>query len=583
MTTPEAPSRARSLWLVVSAIALSAFAWWPMIAAYPNTQSGDGPPYQKTLEATRIAVVRFHELPLWNPYECGGLPLWDNPQGPAAAPLAWLIFLTSTTKAMYAWYLLHSAAGFLCMWVFARRDLSLSRAASLVAACAWAFSGFHQQHYSGGHFTFVPFLYFPLAFHLWRKAEREMRAAVLLGLLVAWMMLEGAVYPLPHLAVMLFAETLTRAWPAKRLLPIGRAALVVFAVGFSVAACRFLPVADQLRSHTRGLAVETDAIQWETLKDMFVARSHARPVMGQTYVWPEYGTYFGPILFTLAVIGLLVSGLENAWLVGVFALAFALMLGHAGPYAPWSILKAHVFPFTEMRVPSRFRVEVSMFFAAFIGLAIDRLPRLARRLLGKTRLPDVSGTMRAAMVGIALIGVGDMLGVGITWFQTCFGNPPLAAVQPSTRLYLGGPDMTPSMNDQPRQNRGRLQCWDEWGFGAGAPLWEGDLPQARAADDAVTVEVANRTQNTFTIDVVASRPGRVLVNTSYDRGWRTDVGTTADASKQLAIDVPAGRNRLHVAYWPHGLTAGFLLSALGIAGVIAFFVRRARQRANVAS
>ena len=83
-----------------------------------------------------------------------------------------------TTASMYLWYLLHTALGFLSMWLFARDEVKLSRAATFVASLAWAFSGFHQQHYSGGHFTFVPFLYFPFAVLLWRRAAGDLRYAV---------------------------------------------------------------------------------------------------------------------------------------------------------------------------------------------------------------------------------------------------------------------------------------------------------------------------------------------------------------------------------------------------------------------
>ena len=112
---------------------LSIFAWWPMIAAYPATQGGDGPPYHKTLEAARVSLVRYRELPLWNPYECGGLPLWDNPQGAASAPLIFPMFLLGTTATMYLWYLLHSAMGFASMWFLARDEVKLSRPATFVA------------------------------------------------------------------------------------------------------------------------------------------------------------------------------------------------------------------------------------------------------------------------------------------------------------------------------------------------------------------------------------------------------------------------------------------------------------------
>ncbi len=575
-TTPR-QNLGRAVVLCLVALALSTFFWWPILAAYPSTQGGDGPPYFKTLEAARVAVTRYHELPLWNPYECGGLPLWDNPQAPAGAPLAWLMLLFGTTITMTAWYVLHTAIGFLCMWVFARHDLGLSRAATFVASCVWAFNGFHQQHYSGGHFTFVPFLYFPLALYLWRRAEKSLLAAVAMGALASWMFWEGGVYPLPHLALILAAETLMRAWPARRLVPILRAAGVVALVAFVLSASRMLPVADQLRSHTRSLGEETDHLVWSTLKEMFLARSHGRHVEGQEYVWPEFGAYIGPILLFLAISGIFVGGLSNAWIVALLVYSFLLMMGHEGRLAPWSILKGHVFPFKEMRVPSRFRCEVTLFLAALVGVALDRWPAVLRRL-GRGYTP---GRARALLVAFALIGVGDMIGVGLSWFTGCFTGAPAAVVTPSTRLYYGGAGLA-QMIDQPSQNRGRLQCWDEWGLYQGAPLWEGDVPQARAGTPDVTVEVANRTQNTFTLDVDARAPGKVLLNSSFDYGWRASVGSLSEQNRELVLDVPAGKSHVELRYWPRLLTLGIVINVLGVLGVSAFLYDTLRKRRRLA-
>lgn len=82
--------------------------------------------------------------------------------------------------------------------------------------------GFHQQHYAGVHFTFVQWVIFPLALLLWRRAENNLRCAVGLEVLAASMFYEGAVYPLPHLVLVLAAETLTRVSLARSLPPILR-------------------------------------------------------------------------------------------------------------------------------------------------------------------------------------------------------------------------------------------------------------------------------------------------------------------------------------------------------------------------
>jgi hypothetical protein len=79
---------------------------------------------------------------------------------------------------------------------------------------------------------------------------------------------------------------------------------------------------------------------------------------------------------------------------------------------------------------------------------------------------------------------------------------------------------------------------------------------------------------------VAKRPGvRVLLNTVYDDDWKTNVGKTVNLSNQLAIELPvAGRFHIHAIDRPRTFVVGAILTVLGIAGTVAFFVRDARRR-----
>jgi hypothetical protein len=573
---PLRPGWLRALALAALSITLTIYAWSSMIAQYPHPSNGDGMMFQKFLEAGRASIVRYHEFPFWNAYECGGCPLWNNPQGFVGAPLLWIVLFVNSTVAIYLWVIEHVAFAFASMWLFARHEVKLSRAATFVAAAAWAYSGFHQQHYSGGHFAFVPWVFFPLALLLWRRAENDVRYAVGLGVLTAWMFYEGAVYPLPHLVLLLGAETLTRVWPPRRLPGILRAGAIAGVVAFTIAASRLLPVLDQLHQHSRPTLYDSDAITWPTLKAMFLARQHGRAVVGQQYVWTEWGTYLGPIVLTLGLLGLVVGGAETAWMAVLLALAFVLMCGHFAKWSPWSLLTAHVPPFKEMRVPSRFRATVSLFLAAYAGVAVDRLRMAAQRFVPSR---PWSRALQTLVFAIALLGVGDVIGVGIDTIPQFFTSAPITKPEPAAHFYYGGPGLA-GFIDQPAQNRGELSCYDEWGFGQGSHLWEGDLPQARAIDDGATIEGASRTQNTFTVDVMARRPGaRVLLNTVFDDDWKTNIGKTVNLSNQLAIELPvAGRFHIHAIDRPRTFVVGAILTVIGIAGTVAFFVRDTRRR-----
>ena len=571
------PTWLRALGLVGLALVVSTFAEWPILAQYPHTQGHDGEFVQEMLEAARVAWVRYHELPLWNPYQCGGVPLWDNPQGMGASPVFWPLVVVggNTTLAMDLWYVLHAAGGFVSMYLLARHDLRLSRDASLVSAGMWAFCGAHVQRICGGHFAFTPFLLLPLALLLWRGAERDPRKAIGVGLVATHAFMVGGVYAIAFSGPILAFETLTRAWwRPGRLRRIAIAAVVAGATAACLPAARLVPVVYQVLAHSRHLGAETDALRWSTVKEMFLARTHERGVAGQEYVWGEYADYVGPVLLGLSVLGAVIGGVERAWLLLLLAWTFALMSGHESPWAPWSLMKAHVFPFKEMRVPSRFNLPLTVFLAAFAGVAIDRVGEIARRVSGSAR---IARHARAFVLALGLIGVGDVIASANDRQTSSFGNAPLANPEPASRLYLGGPGQA-AFVDLPEQNRAWTGCWEEWAFEPDAPLWVGDVPQARPSDGAASVTSVSRTQSSFTFDVDAPRSAKVLLNGNFDANWRASVGEAVRSGSQLAVVVPAGHHHVIVKYWPRGLTIGLVISSCAGVAIAAFFMADARRR-----
>jgi len=577
---PLAPLGFRLLCLSLLGLVLTCSIWMVIFQRYPGSGGGDGPFFFRLIEAGKVSVSRWHELPLWNPYECGGVPLWDNPQSIVSSPLVLLLQPLTTAATIGVWVIVHVVVGFVGMWIFAREELGSSRIAAFTAACLFAFSAQHSNHAAGGHTAFATFQLTPLALLMWRRGERDARHAIGLGLIFALMIYEGGVYAPALVGLMLAIETVTRLRSGDRLIAIARAAGIVGLVTLTVGAARVIPVADQILHNKRGLGGESEAMDWQMLKDMFLDRQHALRTAGHQYVWGEFVAYIGPVILVLMALGVLVSAGTETWFLVVAIALFVLMLGHFSPRAPWTLLKTYVPPFTSMRVPLRFRLLLAMFIAGWVAIAMDRVPALAERTFGRTRLVRA---FRVVIIGAALFGAGDVAGHSVDVINSQWDGPPqqknLKASSPN--LYLGGPGLAQFI-DQPRQNRGRLDCWEEWAPFAGAPLWTGDAPQARIPEAEAargTVTSVRRSQNAFVIDADAKEEVTVQLNTSWARGWRTTAGTIREESHQLVVRLPPGHHVFRVWYWPVGLTAGFVLTALGLLASIVMIGRLGRRRA----
>lgn len=591
LTPHRLSGKTRALGLVLLAVLLATYVWWPMIMAGPKTADLDGRYFLHQWEAGK-AALRHGEFPLWNPFDCRGVPMWDHPESMTGSPLLLLLSWVPGTATMWIWNIVHCAAGFVAMWLLARREVGLERTSAFVAACVWAFSSAHIGQYSGGHFSLSDFWLAPLLVFFWRRAEVHLRYAVYLGLTIAFMIYEGATYPLPFIVAVVALETLTRVWPIRRVPRILLAGGLTGVVAFGAAAARLLPVADQLMSKKRQhMLPDVDVLaHGHTLRQMFLWREGHwyMHLPDQQYVWNEYQTYVGPLLLVLALLGLSIAVTERRWLVGVAAITMLLMLGHFARWAPWDLLNRNILPYRSMRVPSRFRLVLLMSVALFAALAVERVPRLLERFTRSKN--DLARGARVALLGAAFLGIGDGLGLAMDIMEWTHQAPPEQTVARSPRFFYGGADLAEWL-DQPRQNRSWLGCRSyEWPAHENAPVWQGDVPQAKpvpGSEAIVAVDLVKRTQNTFQFEVDAKAPGRVWINSAHAPGWRANVGTVVEDGTLLALDVPAGKHHVVVRYWPRMLTPGLAITATTFVGLLgawaALSLRRARARRARAS
>lgn len=588
LTHARVKVRPPGLRIAVLTIASLAFAFAflaPELAQLPRTPGGDGRFMLHQIEIAK-ASLRAGELPLWNPFDCRGIPQWEHPEGIAASPLLLLFYPLSSPTTLYLWELVYVAWGFASMWLWLRDDVSVTRPAALLGACLWAGSPALTMQIVGAHATFHGFYLFPLMLLWWRKAERDHAAAIKLGLLGAFLLFEGASYPLPMCLAALLVESLIRGARARgRLRAVGRmlrAGVVAGVVAAGVGAARLLPLAHQLTTFERRLA-DDDPLAATTVADMFLdPRAGGHKVFLQTFGWHEYGAYLGPVCLGLALAGLALS-LERrrVWVALLGLVVLVAMLGDFAPYAPWHVLKLAP-PFSALRVSSRFRLVLMTPACALVAIAIDEVPRRLGRLLPPTRR-----ILRAASLAFGAFGVATALAFTSHLVGARFWQAPPARVSPSPVFYYGGAGLTPEYIDQPRQNRAWLGCRNNgWRGNAHTAVWEGDVPQARVGRGQAIVTRVTRSLGSFDLEVRAESAARVVLDSGYERGWRTNVGEIvgdgpdrgAGGGRLLAVDVPAGTHALRVTYRPLYFSLGAAISAASVAALLAVVASRARRR-----
>ncbi len=518
-------------------------------------------------EAARVALVDFHQFPSWNPYHCGGIVLYQDPQAPFPGPLFLLTFFwLPAVAAMKVWMFAHFIAGALG----ARKlviDMGGNGPEQFFAAAVVVASGFTLEHTGGGHFSFLPFLLFPWILWAHRRAIREPRWAVLVAALFATAFYEGATYPIPIMAMGLAFDTLLRLGSRddRRGLIVS---LPIIGVLFPLlAGARLLPVLAYLREHPRAMPID-DHMDLAEVFTAWTTRIHERPFPPHVYVWGEYNDYIGNIPVAGMLLGVVVAFARkddrmrdrriDALLLGL--LVWCALGGFPGPSIYGLI---HQLPiFGSLRVPSRY-LAVTNLLVAILGVWTVIA---ARKSAASARLrPSLQRAIVVGEILLALFVVTDLTATNARLMQQgTDARVPRGPARTNFHQTMARPYWEiPSF---PVAGVGTRQCYVPLEWGPAPGLWDGPVPQARLEPrSAGTVASTEWTANRVSFRVDLTQPARLLVNQNYETGWRSSIGTARANNGIIAVDLPAGRHDVSLRHRPPGLAMGFLMLLLGTA------------------
>ena len=526
-------------------------------------------------QSDRMTLLRWGQLPAWNPYWCGGTPGIAAPEDSFLSPdfLLRLVYGVSHGRRLAIMLLL--VAGFEGMFRLCRR-LDCTVVASAFAAVIFGTCDRFVMFLHDGWINFLGFELLPWVVLCFLNGLQSWRWRLLGAVFFAWMVLNAGTYPAPYTVVVLGYLTIVlsiraaihgpgtrpRSWLAP-----WKSGATIGVVALGLAAGKLIP---------------TFALLSQFPRHFTPVEQHGAPELFGPFFY-RYG-----VVIVIGLIEVVLADTTAALCCGGAVLAYALAMGDFGPHTPFHLLKGLPM-FSQLRFPDRYTVLLLFFVALCAARGItrveDALPGLSRGLWDRwfawrrrpaRRLPV---ELWMAVVGLATFIAYDVV------------RPQAQTILETVRIKAGTMMLQEAPRDyeqpfrQARGNRRDAHIFTTANLGsiycvAGNPLPQsqllrGDLEQEEYPADPTKATVTRKSwsPNVIELDVDAKEATTLYVNQNWAPQWRSSVGIVKDHENLLAVDVPSGKYTLELAYKDRLLTVCLLISLATLLGVLYAFGR----------
>jgi len=519
--------------------------------------SGDWDHFLQLRWVTSYTLINFHQFPFWNPYRCGGMPMFAHPQSTLLSPFTLLDLIFGPVVGVHVQIIAAIAIAFGGAY-FLARVLAISKAGAVACAITFAGSSWFYLHMFAGHINFCAYTFAPWAVAcLYLSSERQrLNYAVLGALAVALTITGGGTYASPQIGFVLALLAAMIALQKRSLFPFFALAVIgLFSIG--LAAVKLVPSLQFVGIHVRPIKPNESCPLGLLVRALFDHQQNPLPAPpGQGWDFFEFGAYIGIIFAGLALLGVVFRPRRALpWVITGLVL-LALAAGNFGRYSPWVLL--HKMPiFASHRVPTRWLALFTMAVGVLAGLGADVI-RSRLRFLG-------------TLIVICLLTVGliDDCRVSTFYLPHIFDKPQAAS--PVSMSFRQTSGKSRRMLVAARANTGVIHCYDPirirpHAAASDRPNYRGE--QYLLGSGSVTLE--QWTPNALSFEVETESPTVMVVNQNYDPGWRLAKGSGEVFSEDglIAVRLPAARQHLELAYHSFGFMVGLGISMLTLVAML---------------
>lgn len=548
----------------IALIAIGVLFTLPLFSNIYNTGARDWDYFCFSNEVARDTILNQGQVPLWNPYAAGGIPLHANPQSAFLRPAFLFSLIFGCVIGLKIEVLVTLIFGMIGMFLLSQY-YTLHSAAGIIAASVFGLSSFFSLHITEGHLTFLSFYLVPYIFLFYLKSFEQKRYIFFAGIFIMLIIFAGGAFNvLPQVSIFLFTYGIFSSIQKRNIKPILNL-IGIFLIAFCLGAIKTLPTMEYLMQNPRPIQ-SNEFTPFFGLYDAFLNRHQilgAHHMEPQSWGWHEYGAYTGMLPLILFALGLIFFFKREYPLVLSGLFAFLISLGDYGSFSPWHLL--HRLPLLDsLHVPSRYIMMFIFSLAMLAGLSFNMF-------INKTGGKKSKYFLFAIMLFIA----ADLIFVNGRAFTQAFPNSPQQITAESDFKQMHGTvaatTARSAMYLNLLANRGTLDAYEpvpHQTFAKG--FTDADYTGEVYMGGNGTASYSYWSPNKLIVGVDARNSDRLVINQNYDKGWRVKGKIAENFNGLLSTTVTPSDKIVEFYYLPTSFIIGLIVTLVSIISVVTF-------------
>ncbi|HLD05321.1 MAG TPA: hypothetical protein VJG90_06395 [Candidatus Nanoarchaeia archaeon] len=339
---------------------------------------------------SKISLLVYHQIPLWNPFQCGGNLLLAHPHTPILSPFFIFTLLFNVMPGIKISFLAYYILGFIGAYYLAKH-YQLEWRSALFVSVIYTFTTTLPNLITEGYAHWGAQMLIPWMILFYLKSIQNLKYTVLGAITLAWIILSGYYWGFVILFTTLSLYALFETIRNKKARYLIALALI-FAIAFFLCALKIFPLVEYSAQYPK---IDTEVRSAYTWKALYTALldNHQAPYAhaGPGGEWFNFSSYLGWIPLLLALLGLFMYT-RTYWPLALTGLATLwISFGDHAWVNLYALLKYIPVITTSFHSPARFHAVFFLILVLFAGFALQRFLTAQRIQIGKneyTFTPD---------------------------------------------------------------------------------------------------------------------------------------------------------------------------------------------------